>query len=182
MRGAHKGIRGINSVQYSESVSYSWRRYLRILLPGRIWPPVEGRGSLLFVYQDAHRSQSFFSDQVRTVKVDDLGMVVSVTLVESATLAARRSACSSRTSAARAADLGLHQHRGHHHGPPGVRRADRAPAERDLHGHCSRRNGGRRSVALVGPARKRLVWLKAPLALRFPRAAWTIAGRAGDAD
>ena len=51
--------------------------------PDGFGPPVEGRGSLLFVYQDAHRSQSFFSDQVRTVKVDDLGMVVSVTLVES---------------------------------------------------------------------------------------------------
>jgi len=51
--------------------------------PDGFGPPVEGRGSLLFVYQDAHRSQSFFSDQVRTVKVDDLGVVVSVTLVES---------------------------------------------------------------------------------------------------
>ena len=51
--------------------------------PDGFGPPVEGRGSLLFVYQDAHRSQSFFSDQVRTVKVDDLGTVVSVTLVES---------------------------------------------------------------------------------------------------
>ena len=51
--------------------------------PDGFGPPVLDRGSLIFVYQDAHRSQSFFSDQVRTVKVDDLGMVVSVTLVES---------------------------------------------------------------------------------------------------
>ena len=50
--------------------------------PDGFGPPVLGRGSLLFVYQDAHWSQSFFSDQVRTVKVDDLGTVVSVTLVE----------------------------------------------------------------------------------------------------
>ena len=50
--------------------------------PDGFGPPVLGQGSLLFVYQDAHRSQSFFSDQVRTVKVDDLGTVVSVTLVE----------------------------------------------------------------------------------------------------
>ena len=40
-------------------------------------------GRLLVVYQDAHRSQSFHSNEVRTVKVDDLGMIVSVTLVES---------------------------------------------------------------------------------------------------
>jgi hypothetical protein len=47
-------------------------------------PPVEGRGRLIFVYQDAHRSESFFSagHDVRTVNVDDLGMVVSVTTVE----------------------------------------------------------------------------------------------------
>ena len=51
--------------------------------PDGFGPPVVDRGSLLFIYQDAHRSQSFFSDQVRTVKVDDLGTVVSVTLVES---------------------------------------------------------------------------------------------------
>ncbi len=51
--------------------------------PDGFGPPVLDRGSLIFVYQDAHRSQSFLSDQVRTVKVDDLGMVVSVTLVES---------------------------------------------------------------------------------------------------
>jgi len=48
-------------------------------------PPAEGRGRLIFVYQDAHRSESFFSDgnDVRTVKVDDLGTMVSVTIVES---------------------------------------------------------------------------------------------------
>jgi hypothetical protein len=51
--------------------------------PDGFGPPVEDSGRLLLVYQDAHRSQSFLSDQVRTVKVDDLGMVVSVTLVES---------------------------------------------------------------------------------------------------
>lgn len=51
--------------------------------PDGFGPPVEDRGSLLLVYQDAHQSQSYFSDEVRTVKVDDLGMVVSVTLVES---------------------------------------------------------------------------------------------------
>ena len=51
--------------------------------PDGFGPPVEDRGSLLLVYQDAHQSRSYFSDEVRTVKVDDLGMVVSVTLVES---------------------------------------------------------------------------------------------------
>jgi hypothetical protein len=51
--------------------------------PDGFGPPVEDSGRLLLVYQDAHRSQLFLSDQVRTVKVDDLGMVVSVTLVES---------------------------------------------------------------------------------------------------
>ena len=51
--------------------------------PDGFGPPIEDRGRLIFVYQDAHRSQAFYSDQVRTVKVDDLGMVVSVTLVQS---------------------------------------------------------------------------------------------------
>jgi len=51
--------------------------------PDGFGPPVLDLGSLIVVYQDAHRSQSFFSNQVRTVKVDDLGMIVSVTLVES---------------------------------------------------------------------------------------------------
>lgn len=50
--------------------------------PDGFGPPVADRGRLVFVYQDAHRSESFFSDGtgVRTVKVDDLGMVVSVTI------------------------------------------------------------------------------------------------------
>lgn len=49
--------------------------------PDGYGPPVEGRGSLRFVYQDAHRSQSFFDGEVRSVAVADLGAVVSVTLV-----------------------------------------------------------------------------------------------------
>ena len=51
--------------------------------PDGFGPPIGDRGPIAFVYQDAHRSQSFASEDVRTVKVDDLGMVVSVTLVES---------------------------------------------------------------------------------------------------
>jgi hypothetical protein len=51
--------------------------------PDGFGPLIENRGSLIFIYQDAHRSQSFYSNEVRTVKVDDLGIVVSVTLVES---------------------------------------------------------------------------------------------------
>jgi hypothetical protein len=53
--------------------------------PEGFGPPVEGRGSLIFVYQDAHRSESFYSDgtNVRTVEVDDVGTVVSVTIVQS---------------------------------------------------------------------------------------------------
>ena len=52
--------------------------------PEGFGPPVEDRGSLIFTYQDTHRSESFFSDgnDVRTVKIDDLGMVVSVTIAE----------------------------------------------------------------------------------------------------
>jgi hypothetical protein len=52
--------------------------------PDGFGPPVADRGRLLFVYQDEHRSESFFSDgnEVRTVKADDLGMVVSVTIAE----------------------------------------------------------------------------------------------------
>lgn len=61
---------------YGEGVSVSY-------YPDGFGPAVEDRGRLILVYQDAHRSQSFYGDQVRTVKVDDLGMVVSVTLVES---------------------------------------------------------------------------------------------------
>jgi hypothetical protein len=50
--------------------------------PEGFGPPAGGRGSLILVYQDAHRSEAFFSDgnDVRTVKVDDLGTVVSVTI------------------------------------------------------------------------------------------------------
>lgn len=53
--------------------------------PEGFGPPIEGRGSLIFTYQDAHRSESFYSDNtdVRTIAVDDLGQVVSVTIVES---------------------------------------------------------------------------------------------------
>ena len=51
--------------------------------PGGFGPLIEERGRLSLVYQDANRSLSFSSDQIRTVKVDDLGMVVSVTIVES---------------------------------------------------------------------------------------------------
>jgi hypothetical protein len=52
--------------------------------PQGFGPPIQGRGRLIFVYQDAHRSESFYSDgtNVRTVKVDDVGMVVSVTIAE----------------------------------------------------------------------------------------------------
>lgn len=53
--------------------------------PDGFGPVIADRGRLLFVYQDAHRSQTFFSDgnEVRTVKADDLGMIVSVTIAES---------------------------------------------------------------------------------------------------
>ena len=68
-------------------MSRAGRGYLRGIsvsyYPDGFGPPIEDLGRLLVVYQDAHRSQSFFSNQVPTVKVDDLGMIVSVTLVES---------------------------------------------------------------------------------------------------
>jgi hypothetical protein len=51
--------------------------------PDGFGPPVLNRGPLVLAYQDAFRSQGFYGDQVRTVKVDDLGTVVSVTIVES---------------------------------------------------------------------------------------------------
>jgi hypothetical protein len=51
--------------------------------PDGFGPPIENHGRLILVYQDAHRSQAFYSDAVRTVKVADLGTLVSVTLVES---------------------------------------------------------------------------------------------------
>ncbi len=44
-------------------------------------PLIEGRGRIRLVYQDAYLSQAFYTDEVRTVQVDDLGTVVSVTLV-----------------------------------------------------------------------------------------------------
>jgi hypothetical protein len=44
-------------------------------------PFLEGRDGIRLIYQDAHRSQSFYGDEVRTVEVPDLGTVVSVTLV-----------------------------------------------------------------------------------------------------
>jgi hypothetical protein len=50
--------------------------------PDGFGPVFEDRGRLILEYQDANRSQAFYSDQVRTVKVDDLGMVVSMTIAE----------------------------------------------------------------------------------------------------
>ena len=44
-------------------------------------PLIEGRGRVQLVYQDAYLSQAFYTDEVRTVEVNDLGTVVSVTLV-----------------------------------------------------------------------------------------------------
>jgi hypothetical protein len=51
--------------------------------PDGFGPPIGEHGRLILVYQDANRSLSFYGDQVRTVKVDDLGMILSVTIVES---------------------------------------------------------------------------------------------------
>jgi hypothetical protein len=50
--------------------------------PDGFGPVLQNHGRLVLTYQDAHRSQSFYSDDVRTVKVDDLGLAASVTLVE----------------------------------------------------------------------------------------------------
>jgi hypothetical protein len=52
--------------------------------PDGFGPPVAERGRLLFVYQDAHRSESFFSDgnEVRTVKADDHGMAETYAVTE----------------------------------------------------------------------------------------------------
>jgi hypothetical protein len=44
-------------------------------------PPIADKGSLRFTYQDSFRSLAFHGDEVRTVEVDDLGTVVSVTIV-----------------------------------------------------------------------------------------------------
>jgi hypothetical protein len=43
--------------------------------------PLTEDGPLHLVYQDAHLSQAFRGDEVRTVDVADLGTIVSVTLV-----------------------------------------------------------------------------------------------------
>ncbi len=43
-------------------------------------PPVEGSGRLRLSYQDSNQSRAFFDNDVRTVNVDDLGTVVSVSL------------------------------------------------------------------------------------------------------
>lgn len=49
--------------------------------PDGYGPIGEGLGPLRLIYQDAHLSQGFYGDEVRTVDVADLGTVVSVTLV-----------------------------------------------------------------------------------------------------
>lgn len=51
--------------------------------PDGFGPPAQNRGRLIFIYQDAHWSQWFDSTGVRAAKVNELGTVVSVTLVES---------------------------------------------------------------------------------------------------
>jgi hypothetical protein len=43
--------------------------------------PITRGGPLVLTYQDEHRSLPFYRDDVRTVDVADLGMIVSVTLV-----------------------------------------------------------------------------------------------------
>ena len=45
--------------------------------------PVTTEGRLTLTYQDAHHSRSFFTKAVRTTPTDDLGAVVSVTLITS---------------------------------------------------------------------------------------------------
>lgn len=49
--------------------------------PDGFGPPIEGRGALRLVYQDAGRSLSFYDNDARIVDVPDLGAIVSVTLV-----------------------------------------------------------------------------------------------------
>jgi hypothetical protein len=44
-------------------------------------PVFPDRGRLRLTYQDAHQSRAFFDADVRTVDVEDLGTVVSVTLI-----------------------------------------------------------------------------------------------------
>ncbi|MGH3625704.1 MAG: hypothetical protein ACRDQ5_28685 [Sciscionella sp.] len=58
---------------YGISVSY---------FPGGSGPPIQGRGNVHFTYHDSSRSLTFLADEVRTVEVDDLGTIVSVTLVD----------------------------------------------------------------------------------------------------
>ena len=50
--------------------------------PDGFGPVPEGRGPLHVVYQDAFRSLAFYGEEARTVKVSDLGTVVSMTIVE----------------------------------------------------------------------------------------------------
>jgi hypothetical protein len=50
--------------------------------PDGFGPIRAGLGPLHLVYQDAFRSLAFYGDQVRIVKVGDLGTVVSVTIVQ----------------------------------------------------------------------------------------------------
>ncbi len=49
--------------------------------PDGFGPPVQGKGRLRLVYQDAVRSLSFYDDDVRIANVPDIGTIVSVTLV-----------------------------------------------------------------------------------------------------
>jgi len=49
--------------------------------PEGFGPPVEGRGRVCLVYQNAYLSQVFYDSEVRTAVLDDLGTIVSVTLV-----------------------------------------------------------------------------------------------------
>jgi hypothetical protein len=49
--------------------------------PGGDGPIIQGRGRLVLSYQDAFQSRGFDTDDVRVVEVDDLGSIVSVTLV-----------------------------------------------------------------------------------------------------
>jgi hypothetical protein len=50
--------------------------------PDGFGPIPEGRGPLHLVYQDPFRSLAFYGGEVRTVKVPDLGTVVSATIAE----------------------------------------------------------------------------------------------------
>jgi hypothetical protein len=50
--------------------------------------PVFAGGPVCLVYQDAHWTLSFVKDRVRTASSDDLGLLVSVTIVETIDLGA----------------------------------------------------------------------------------------------